>query len=99
MYEQQMEHIRPLFDIQSPGDFTTSVLAGLPQDFAGMRVATAYYFISNILHFKYVRSSSKIGNERATTGDAIDIAFVRELSQCAICSHARNVHRLNQFIF
>jgi len=94
-----MEHIRSLFDIQSPSDLTTSMLAGLLQNFAGMCMTTAQDFIRNILHFKYVRSRSKVGNKCATTGDTIDIAFIRELSQCAICGHARNVHRLDQFVF
>jgi hypothetical protein len=94
-----MEHIRSLFDIQGPSDFTASVLARLPQDFAGMRVPAAQDFIRNILHFKYVGSRSEIGNKRAPTGYAINIAFIGELSQCAIRGHTRYVHRLDQFVF
>ena len=55
--------------------------------------------VSNVLHFEQVGLRPKVGNKRAAPGDPFDIAFIIEFSQRAIGGHARDVHRLDEFVF
>jgi hypothetical protein len=47
-------------------------------------------FICDIPNLEHVRCGFKIGNERAHTGNPIDIAFIVQLAERTVCGHPGN---------
>ena len=78
-----MEYVGPLFDVQRLRDLASRVLPRLPNHGAGMRVAAPGNLVGDVLHLEEMRLRTEIGNERAASRDAFNVAFIVQLSQCA----------------
>jgi hypothetical protein len=99
MHEQQVKYVGTLLHVKSLRNFAARMLAGLSNDDARMRVPAAVNLVSNVLHFYQMGLRPKVGDKRAAPCDPFDIALIIELSQRAIGGHARDIHRLDEFVF
>ncbi len=80
MHEQQMEDIGALLHVQRSRQFATRVLPGCADNFAGMAVSTLLYLVRYVVYFEGMRTRTKVGYKRTTSGNSIDVTFIVEFS-------------------